>query len=540
MIDKSHIPSKGKIAMPFDGSQMNFCASNVDIAFYAGGVGCGKSRMLALVGAEGLLTDSSFRMIIFRRSLQNQKAGGGLADEFEDVYGEYCDVKISDSPRIRFANGAYCDLTYFDDTDLDKLRERSKGWQYDLLCGDELTEMPWGVWTYVNSRNRGKSKVWTGKSRWTYNPKRSHWTRIFVDWYIGIDGTIREDRNGAVRYFYIPGETPESVIWGDSKEEVYSLCKIDIDRKLKAMGEGFTYEHLIKSFALFVGKLSENKALVNNNAAYIGSVAMSGGKLSQQLLEVNFNVDPDEEEDVPMPSAKVRDCFVNNPARNGDKWITVDLTADGSDNMVALSWDGFHAFDKLVLNGLTPRGYATRLREFASKHNIGTSHIIFDAINGSWMKDYIPDAKPFKSSHKAIGLYKDSAMTLKDLCYLRLVKMVNEGMLTFDEDLAQSMYYHKGLDPVSMQNEIMEEFAVVRFDEQQSGKKRLWAKKKMNAMLGKGRSMDVADPCAMRMYPCINMEYGDEISHGSVKSVNKEQVYDNAISVNIYDETNWS
>lgn len=542
MILGDNIPKTGKIVKPFDGFQTDFTSSNADIVFGAGGVGNGKSVSLVLAIAEPLMLDGAFRALITRRSLQNQKAGGGFVDAFKTIFGDYCSIKQSDSPRVTFSSGAYCDLTYLDDVNLDKMRERSKGWQFDVIEIDELTEMPWNVFTYILSRNRGRSKTMTGKFRAAYNPKRSHWTRIFVDWYIGIDGTVIPERNGRVRYFYIYGETENEVAWGDSKEEVYEKCRIDIDRKLKLLGKKFTYKNFIKSFTLFVGYVSENQELIGNNADYVGSVAASGGRMSQQLLELNFNVDPDEDDKAPMPSEKVRECFINDPKRNGEKWITVDLAGEGSDNLVALLWDGFHCCDKLVKSETTPQGNAILVKQFAAENRVPTSHIIFDAINGAYFNDYIPEAIPYKSSKKPFGLYKDTALTIKDMCYLRLCQMVRDGNITFDDRLANSFYRHKNLAPVTMQNEIMEEFSVVRFDEQSNGKKKLWAKKKMNQMLGKHRSMDVADPCAMRMLPCANIEYGSEIDYEEAKAKpqnRQSEAYAYYPQQSIYDETFW-
>lgn len=542
MIDTRYIPKQGKIIMPFEGAQMDFCASGVDVAFYGGGVGCGKSRMIIMSMAEALMTDGNFRSLVTRRSLQNQKAGGGLVDEFKDVFGDYCTTRQSDSPRISFPGGAYCDLTYVDDTNLERMRERSKGWQYDFIGIDEMTEMPWNIVSYMFTRNRGKSKLFTGKFRGAYNPKRTHWTRIFCDWYIGGDGKLIEERNGSVRYFYVLGETVESVVWGNSKKEVYELCKTDIDEKLKALGKGFNYGHLIKSFAYFEGKVSENKALVGNNPGYIGSVAASGGKASKQLLEVNHNIDIDDDDEAPMPVEKIQECFINDPARNGDKWITVDLAGEGDDNLVALLWDGFHCYKKMVKSETTPRGNATLVSTFAAENGVAQSHIIFDAINGAYFNDYIPDAIPYKSSKKPFGLYKDGALTIKDMCYLRLCQMVCNGTLTFDDELAASMYYHKKTSPRTMRNEILEEFSVVRFDELSNGKKKLWAKKKMNAMLGKHRSMDVADPCAMRMFPCAGIEYGSEVYASVPENSDSDTGSQYSFmeqSNSIYDETVW-
>lgn len=100
------------------------------------------------------------------------------------------------------------------------------------------------------------------------------------------------DRNGKVRYFYVNGSTVDDVVWGDSKEEVYAKCKIDIDRKLVRIGGDFDYTNMIKSFVFYQGKLSENKAMLENNPNYIGSVAASGGKWHKLSLRETSTLTP--------------------------------------------------------------------------------------------------------------------------------------------------------------------------------------------------------------------------------------------------------
>lgn len=499
------------------------------------------SFALVLALAEPLMTDGDFRAVITRRSLQSQKTGGSFVDTFKAIFGDYCSVKTADSPRISFPSGAYCDLTYIDDTNLDKMREQWKGKQIDAICIDEITEMSWEAFSYVQTRNRGRSKTFTGKFFATLNPKRSHWTRKFLDWYIGVDGFIMPDRNGKVRYFYVNGSTVDDVVWGDSKEEVYAKCKIDIDRKLARIGGDFDYTNMIKSFVFYQGKLSENRAMLENNPNYIGSVAASGGKMAQAIIEGNFNVDPEENEKIPIPSTSAQSVFNNNPAVNGDKWITVDLADYGTDNLVALAWDGFHAYDILILSKSTPRENAMAVKTFAFEHGTAESHIIFDATAGRYFNDYIPDAVPYISLNKPFGLYQLTAMTVKDMCYIRLCKMIEEGNLTFDDKLAVQTYTHQNLKyKVTVENEFMEECSVVRFDDMQSGKKRLWNKKKMNQMLGKGRSMDLLDPCAMRMLPCANIEYGNEIQAGYYNHEEETKQASHAQTEgSIYDEHLW-
>lgn len=88
----------------------------------------------------------------------------------------------------------------------------------------------------------------------------------------------------------------------------------------------------------------------------------------------------------------------------------------------------------------------------------------------------------------------------------------------------------------------MEECAVVRFKDVASGKKTLLTKKEMNQKLGKGRSMDLLDPMAMRMLPVLEYAYGEELE----KTTNLNDTHDDDYNDwgrkrggSIYDDSFW-
>lgn len=487
--------------------------------------------------------DSNFRGLFLRNNLGDLRSGGGLLDNFREAFGDYVDIVESGEPRVTFPSGARIDVTHVSDQTREKVLQRFKGRQYDLIYFDELTGFTWECFSAICTRNRGKGK-WTGKIRATTNPMRKHWIREFIDWYIGADGFIREDRAGIIRYFYMSGETVKDVVWGDSKEEVYAKCRIDIDRKLaKINGKTgtATYENLIKSFTFYLGKMTENKAMLSNNDDYVGSVAMMGGRNAQQLLEGNWNVDPEEDLEAIIPSEMAMQCFLNDPQTNGDKWITCDLADTGTDNFIALAWDGFHIIDILIVGLSTPRQNAEMLHNFAVKHDIADDHIIYDAIRGTYINDYIRNAVQFVSYRAPMGMYGRGYVKLKDECYGRLIEAIRRGGLSFADELQNKRYEHANLDAfVSIENEFVEECSVVRYDTTAGGKKTLWSKKKMNQKLGKNRSMDLLDPCAMRMLPVLEYAYGEELIKTSTIDVYTPDDYDEFTQpnmCNIFDDT---
>lgn len=487
--------------------------------------------------------DGNFNALFLRNNLGDLKSGGGILDTFREVYGDSVKIVESGEPRVIFPSGAKVDVTHVADQNRDKIRQRFKGRQYDFIYFDEGTGFIWDCFTEIYSRNRG-SASWTGHVMMTTNPEREHWLRTFLDWYIGADGFIREDRNGVIRYFYMAGETVNDVVWGNSKEEVYAQCKQQIDRTLSKVNgkEGkANWGQLIKSFTFYLGRMSENKASVTNNKNYVGSVAMTGGRNAQQLLEGNWNVSLKDDSNALISVDEANYVFFNDPQINNDRWITADLADTGTDNFLAIAWDGFHVIDILILNHSTPRLNAEALHIFAVEHDVSDSHIIYDAIRGTYINDYIPDARQFVSYRAPVGLYARMFQKLKDECYGRLVEVIKNRNMSFSEKVRTKIYEHQMLNNSStIQSEFVEECSVVRFRDMPSGKKTLFSKREMNQKLGKSRSMDLLDPCAMRMLPVLEYPYGEELTKTQLCKDEEEKIYYSNNSVNIFDETFWN
>lgn len=531
-----------QIIRPQEGFQEKFVRANTDFCVGGGVLGGGKTFAACLSIGEPASQDGRFRALFLRNNLGDARASGGIIDTFKEIYGSSIDVVESGEPKVTFKEtGARIDVTHVSDQSREKVLQRFKGRQYDFIYFDEGTGFTWECFSAIYTRNRGTAK-WTGKVRMTTNPDRNHWLRTFLDWYIGVDGFIMPEREGVVRYFFMNGETVKDVVWGDSKKEVYHKCKVTIDRmlaKINGQSGKATYEDMIKSFTFYLGKISENKASIGNNSGYVGSVAVMGGRNAQQLLEGNWNVSPSESMDAPIPNDVANEVFTNDPQINHDKWVTCDLADTGTDNFIAIAWNGFHIEDILILGQTTPRMNAERLEMFASSHDVSNSHIIYDGIRGTYINDYIPEAIPFVSYRQPIGMYGRMAYNLKSECYLRLVEVIKRGFMSCDEKVARKIYEHQKLkENITIQAEFIEECSVVRFKDMPSGKKSLIGKKEMNAKLGKDRSMDVLDPCAMRMLPCLNYPYGEELIRTALDYYEDDEEERGAF--NIYEEQFWA
>lgn len=503
---------------------------------------CGKTMGAVLATVEPSL-DPNWRGLFLRNNLSDIKSGGALLDTFREVYGDTISITTTQDPRVTFPSGAYVDITHTNDQRVEVLDQRFKGRQYDMIYLDEATGFQWTTFTTIASRNRGKS-AYAGKIMMTTNPEREHWLRTFLDWYIGDDGFIIEERSGVVRYFYMLGPDVKSVVWGDSKEEVYAQCKIDIDRKLDKiygfMGGRDKWSQMIKSFTFLLGRMSENIDSLQNNEGYIGTIAMAGGAEAQKKLEGNWNVSSKDEEDSVLSFDDASSVFTNDPQVNGDKWITVDLADSGTNNFVQIAWDGLDIIDIDIVPFTTPAENARRAMIFANKHNIGYRHIIFDAIRGMYFKDFIPEAIPYESYRAPLGINALQYVKLKDCCYGKLVYLIKNNLISVSDDVASRRYINaasKTTSDITIQNEFCEEARVIRWVDAPNGKKRLATKKEMNKLLGRGRSMDLLDAMSMRMMPLLGIQDGMELE----SSRQQYQMYQNETNsgerVNIYDDT---
>ena len=529
------------IVKPHKGFQELFVRSNVDVVIGGGVLNCGKTMGAVLATVEPSL-DPNWRGLFLRNNLQDIKSGGALLDTFREVYGNTITITTAQDPRITFPSGAYVDITHTNDQRVEVLDQRFKGRQYDMIYFDEASSFQWSTFTTIASRNRGKS-AYAGKILMTTNPEREHWLRDFLDWYIGPDGFIVEERSGVVRYFYMMGSTVKDVVFGDSKEEVYRICKMDIDRKLdKIYGYGKgreNWKQMIKSFTFLLGRMSENTDSLQNNEGYIGTIAMAGGAEAAKKLEGNWDVSSRDEEDSVVTYDEAASVFTNDDQVNGDKWITVDLADSGTNNFVQIAWNGLHIIDIDIAPFTTPAENARRAKTFAVKHNIGESHIIYDAIRGRYFQDYIQGAIPYESYRAPIGLSALQYTKLKDCCYGKLVWLIKHNLISCSDDVARKAYINAAIktkSDITVQNEFCEEARVIRWVDAPNGKKRLMTKKELNQKLGKGRSMDLLDCCSMRMMPLLDIQDGYELETGR-RFVNE---YENEIAsnerVNIYDD----
>lgn len=248
------------------GPQEKFLASDVDVAFYGGAAGGGKSYALLL---EALYDTHNplFGAVIFRRTRKQVTDEGGLWDTASEIY-QSIGAKLNQSDLMaEWPNGG---RVSFAGMEHEKNRLDWQGAQIPYIGFDELTHFTWKQFNYMMSRNRSASGA-RSRIRATLNPDPDHWVRSFIDWYIGEDGYAIPERSGVVRFFVVDGD---DIVWGDSREEL-----IEINSK-----------YLPKSFTFIASSLKDNKILMEKDPAYLANLQSMSRVDRAQLLDGNWNI----------------------------------------------------------------------------------------------------------------------------------------------------------------------------------------------------------------------------------------------------------
>lgn len=491
------------VIRPQDGIQKHIVRSNVDVLFAGAGASTGKTFgiMLSIAPYAHI---PNFRALFFRRTLGEVGAVGGMVDELKRIY-DFKRISESKIPEMEFESGAKIMLSHLANEDPEYLRERLRGYQAEYIFLDEGTSYQFSTFTYLLSRNRGSSGI-SGKFRMAYNPKRSHWTRKFVDWYIGEDGYPIPERNGCVRYFFIKNESDvEHVVWGNSKEEVYEQCRDRIDRLIAKSKGNAKYETFIKSFVFYTDDIYSNKEFLSKNPSYIASLASLGDTVAAQLLLNNHNVDEDDYTKLEVSAEEIRNVFKDDIASEGFHTITADIALGGKDNFIAMVWKGLTCIDMIYMEKCSAQQALQAIRRLQNNYLVPDHHVVFDGISiGEFIGGtygVITGAVSFKAGSPAMGLGRHNYQNLKAQCADKLCTMVKQGLIKIHPRVGRLEYKNQHIKGIkTVQEVISDEFRALRFEEvPSSGKKKLISKDDQKEILS-GRSPDVLDNMIYLMY----------------------------------------
>lgn len=470
--DRKH-PDRLKI-LPQRGAQERGLAIDADIKIFGGSRGGGKSWLL-LMEALYNIKDPDFHALLVRNEKDDLQSLVSDSYKLYSQFGKY--NKSQNDMTWNFDNGGWLKLSYYAGA-YEDFKTRFQGRQYSFIGIDEGTQCPYSKFKYLLTNNRNASGI---RNRFwiTCNPDPESWVRKFIDWWVDEDGYIDPKRDCKVRYCFMDGDTPDSIFWGDTREEVYEQCADIIDSLWKDDYANLGYTKLtmfIKSATFIRADVSENIKLLTTDPSYIANLAQQGEEQRMRDLEANWNWKAAGDDMIKMDDLE---AIFENPMQVGDgiHRASADIAFTGGDNFVMWHWVGNHTQDLIVMR-LDSKTVVSVVEAKLKEWGVEECNFTYDMQGiGQYFKGFFPDAVPFnnqgapiavrKSEEKGVKyLYKD----LKSQCAWLFYKAIKERQISIDKRLLEMKFSGDGFKKWTLRQILMKERKSLRRSEESSDK----------------------------------------------------------------------
>jgi len=398
------------------------------------------------------IANKHFNGIIFRRN----------KDDFENIINEggrwFRQIgkynKSKDDMTWNFRSGAKLGLDYYD-MPMSDFDIKYRGQQFAYIGIDELPQMPFEMFKFIQTCNRNTVGVHS-RILGTCNPDPLSWLRKFLDWWIGKEDTIYSDgkkhpelkgfaipeRNGVVRYCYMPDNSVDNIIWGDTPEEVYAQCRELIDDAWDESWAKLGYtktSFFVKSVTFIKASLNENRALLKNDPGYIASLLNQPPEVRAREFDGNWDVIKASDDLIqPMHMDKI---FQNaHMTGDGVRRATCDIAGTGGDNCVTWFWIGWHVADVYVCRRdpyTTTELLAAKLREWG----VLEQNFSYDLNGmGQVLKGAFPKAVPFNNLEAVDRRDKNLYDNKKSQCAYKFAERTQQCGWSIENSLLSRKY----------------------------------------------------------------------------------------------------
>lgn len=465
--DKKH-PDKLKIIAQ-RGGQERMLSIDADTKIVGGSRGGSKS-FSSLMEVLKDIKNPDFHATILRNEKDDLQSLVTDSYKLFSQFGTY--NKSQNDMTWNFDNGGWLKFSYYAGAYQD-FKTRFQGRQYAYVCIDEGTQCPYKKFKYLLTNNRNAAHI---RNRFwiTCNPDPESWVRKFIDWWVDESGYIIPERDGVIRYCFMDGDTPDSIYWGNTREEVYEQCKGIIDSLWKDSYEELGYtklEMFIKSATFIRADVSENIKLISTDASYLANLAQQDEEQRMRDLEANWNCKAAGDDMIKMEDL---DEIYDNAEQIGDgkRRASADIAFTGGDNFVMWLWEGWHCKDLVVLR-LDPKTLVSVVEAKLREWGVEECNFTYDMQGiGQYFKGFFKDAVPFNNQAAPIArshqeeegikyLYKD----LKSQCAWLFYKMIKEKQISIDSALLERKYSGNGFDKVPLRQILQKERKMLRRDE---------------------------------------------------------------------------
>ena len=395
------------------GLQENVIASECNLIFLAGEATMGKTFSGYLKALNGIDKPNYTAKLISKR-LQDSKKGGSLLRDFKVVYDGFagCEVSGTDYPTAFWSQWnssvqmMHMNFNTKNESEWKLFQDYAKKNQCAYAYWDEVTEIEeFRTFAYFFSRNRDASGV-PPTTVCSFNALHEHWTTSFMKQagYIGSDWYFIPEMLGKIRYFFVAGDTVESVEFADTKEELIRRCNIDPTEEEKKAKIKAT--DLIKSFTVFSGCGADNRLLVHETKG--GSVANLYNVGYTERMKIKYAYfGPIEKEDVRISQQAIADIFANPTDGSTERFASMDVAA-GGDVCVMMIWEGH----TIIAIETSDRREPDEIEQWSDimlhKYSVPVYNFSFDASGSGFFMRKFKQGRPIISNTRPIVEYDEA------------------------------------------------------------------------------------------------------------------------------------
>lgn len=400
------------------------------------------------------IRNKHFNGIIFRKNKDDFENIINESERWFSKLGKY--NKSKDDMTWYFKTGAKLSLSTYD-MPMSDFDIAYRGQQFAYIGIDELPQMPFPMFKFLMTCNRNTVGVHS-RITGTCNPDPLSWLRKFLDWWIGNENTIYSDgklhperkgfvipeRDGKIRYCYMPDDSVDSIIWGNSPQEVYEQCRELIDDAwdrtpgLEELGYSKT-SFFVKSVTFIKAALSDNKALLKNDPGYVANLLNQPPEVRAREFDGNWDV---IKAGTDMIQGYHLDKIFQNDYMLGDnvRRVTCDVAGDGGDNCVLWLWIGWHVADVFVCQKdlfTTAKIIKAKLQEWG----VLEQNFAYDLNGvGQVLKGAFPRALPFNNQEAVAAKDKFLFDNIKSQCAYRFASRTQQGDWSIEPSLLSRVY----------------------------------------------------------------------------------------------------
>lgn len=382
--------------IPQIGLQEDVCASECNLIFMCGQGTAGKTFALYFKVLGGCDKKDFTARIISYQAKDNKKGSSMLRDGIKTC-GEFagCEQSISDYPTFMWPQWnsnvqlIHCNFNGDNPDEKEKFEEYAKKQQASLIMIDEATAVQqFDLFTFWFMRNRDDSGM-IPQMILTFNPKHKHWTtKMLRDaGYLGDDWYLRKEMIGKVRYFYVNGDNPEGIVWGETKAEVVERAGLVL--KPEDAEVGMTVYDYVKSFSVFTGTAAGNRELVNATGGQSVANLHAVGKTQRAVVgEAYFG--PIDNEEINVNRQMIHNLWDNPINEDENMYATMDISSGMAENDKApmIIWRGLQQIAIEQFSG-KPEELAGWIQSRLDKYGVPIKNFAFDATgHGYWVQAF--------------------------------------------------------------------------------------------------------------------------------------------------------